>query len=190
VNTIAFATRNSLPRIRRRGIPARHPRGILRRCARSAMMIMGAGGNGRAIACNARLRTANVLFSSIAHWKSECDQEQLRRFLWNSSAWPRAPLNHSVRGIGNTHATCGHGSYRQRHFPWMNSSDPAAVQPDTCAHHMVFDCVYGPSNALLRAAEQPARAAEWNIDAATSRGLSFQSGSMGAAIDAMRKALL
>jgi shikimate dehydrogenase len=76
----------------------------------------------------------------------------------------------------------------------MNSSDPAPIPARLLApHHMVFDCVYGPSKtALLRAAEQ--------AGARSSNGLSMllHQGALSFSIwfdreppiEAMRKALL
>jgi len=75
----------------------------------------------------------------------------------------------------------------------MNSSDPAAVPARLLApHHMVFDCVYGPSKtALLRAAEQAgARSANGTSMLLHQGALSFSIWfDREAPVEAMRKAL-
>jgi shikimate dehydrogenase len=76
----------------------------------------------------------------------------------------------------------------------MNSSDPAPIPGRLLApHHMVFDCVYGPSKtALLHAAEQAgARSANGMSMLLHQGALSFSIWfDREAPIDAMRKALL
>jgi shikimate dehydrogenase len=76
----------------------------------------------------------------------------------------------------------------------MNSSDPAPVPARLLApHHMVFDCVYGPSKtALLHAAEQAGARSANGISMLLHQGaLSFSIWfEREAPIDAMRKALL
>jgi shikimate dehydrogenase len=76
----------------------------------------------------------------------------------------------------------------------MNPSDPAPIPARLLApHHMVFDCVYGPSKtALLRAAEQAgARSANGIMMLLHQGALSFSIWfDRDAPIDAMRKALL
>src|SRR6266481_1165182 len=76
----------------------------------------------------------------------------------------------------------------------MNSSDPAAVPARLLApHHMVFDCVYGPSKtALLRAAEQAGARSANGISMLLHQGaLSFSIWfDREPPIEAMRKALL
>ena len=75
----------------------------------------------------------------------------------------------------------------------MNSSDPAPVPARLLApHHMVFDCVYGPSKtALLRAAEQAGARSANGISMLLHQGaLSFSIWFGGdPPIEAMRKAL-
>jgi shikimate dehydrogenase len=75
----------------------------------------------------------------------------------------------------------------------MNSSDPAAVPGRLIApHHMVFDCVYGPSKtALLRAAEQAGARSANGLSMLLYQGaLSFSIWfDREPPIDAMRKAL-
>jgi shikimate dehydrogenase len=76
----------------------------------------------------------------------------------------------------------------------MNSSDPAPIPWRLIApHHMVFDCVYGPSKtALLRAAEQAGARSANGISMLIQQGaLSFSIWfDREPPIDAMRKALL
>jgi shikimate dehydrogenase len=76
----------------------------------------------------------------------------------------------------------------------MNSSDPAPLPARLLApHHMVFDCVYGPSKtALLRAAEQAGARSANGISMLLHQGaLSFSIWfDREAPIDAMRKALM
>jgi shikimate dehydrogenase len=76
----------------------------------------------------------------------------------------------------------------------MNSSDPAPIPARLLApHHMVFDCVYGPSKtALVRAAEQAGARSANGISMLLHQGaLSFSIWfDREAPIDAMRKALL
>jgi shikimate dehydrogenase len=75
----------------------------------------------------------------------------------------------------------------------MNPSDPAAIPARLLApHHMVFDCVYGPSKtALLRAAEQAGARSANGISMLLHQGaLSFSIWfDREAPIEAMRKAL-
>jgi shikimate dehydrogenase len=76
----------------------------------------------------------------------------------------------------------------------MNLSDPTPIPARLLApHHMVFDCVYGPSKtALLRAAEQAgARSANGLLMLLHQGALSFSIWfDRDAPIDVMRKALL
>ena len=76
----------------------------------------------------------------------------------------------------------------------MNSSDPAPLPARLLApHHMVFDCVYGPSKtALVRAAEQAGARGANGISMLLFQGaLSFSTWfDREAPIDAMRTALL
>src|SRR5437867_9035719 len=75
----------------------------------------------------------------------------------------------------------------------MNPSDPTPIPARLLApHHMVFDCVYGPSkNALLRAAEQAGARSANGISMLLHQGaLSFSIWfDREPPIDAMRKAL-
>jgi shikimate dehydrogenase len=75
----------------------------------------------------------------------------------------------------------------------MNSSDPAPIPARLLApHHMVFDCVYGPSKtALLRAAEQAGARSANGISMLLHQGaLSFSIWfNREPPIEAMRKAL-
>ena len=75
----------------------------------------------------------------------------------------------------------------------MNSSDPATIPARLLApHHMVFDCVYGPSKtALLRAADQAGARSANGISMLLHQGaLSFSIWfDREPPIDAMRKAL-
>jgi shikimate dehydrogenase len=76
----------------------------------------------------------------------------------------------------------------------MNSSDPAPIPARLLApHHMVYDCVYGPSKtALLRAAEQTGARSANGISMLLHQGvLSFSFWfDREPPIEAMRKALL
>jgi len=76
----------------------------------------------------------------------------------------------------------------------MNPSDPAPIPGRLIApHHMVFDCVYGPSKtALLRAAEQAGARSADGISMLLHQGaLSFSTWfDRDPPIDAMHKALL
>jgi shikimate dehydrogenase len=76
----------------------------------------------------------------------------------------------------------------------MNPSDPAPIPGRLIApHHMVFDCIYGPSKtALLRAAEQAGARSANGISMLLHQGaLSFSIWfDREPPIDAMRKALL
>jgi shikimate dehydrogenase len=124
------------------------------------VMIIGAGGGtGRAIAWQCALENCErlVLVNRTLE-KANAIRERLRPFFMEprvlgpaarleAIAWEESAIRMQLADTDLIVNATPLG---------MNSSDPAAVPARLLApHHMVFDCVYGPSKtALLRAAEQ------------------------------------
>lgn len=161
------------------------------------VMIIGAGGGtGRAIAWQCALENCErlVLVNRTLE-KANAIREQLRPFFMEPRVLGPATRLEAIAydesairmQLADTdlivHATS----------LGMNSSDPAAIPGRLLApHHMVFDCVYGPSKtALLRAAEQAGARSANGISMLLHQGaLSFSIWfDREPPIEAMRKAL-
>ena len=161
------------------------------------VMIIGAGGGtGRAIAWQCALENCErlVLVNRTLE-KTNAIREQLRPFFMEprvlgpaarleAIAWEESAMRTQLADTDLIVNATPLG---------MNSSDPAAVPARLLApHHMVFDCVYGPSKtALLRAAEQAGARSANGISMLLHQGaLSFSIWfDREPPIDAMRKAL-
>ena len=124
------------------------------------VMIIGAGGGtGRAIAWQCALENCErlVLVNRTLE-KANVIRERLRPFFMEPRVLgPAARLEAVACEESAIRAQLADTDLIVNATPLgMNSSDPAAVPARLLApHHMVFDCVYGPSKtALLRAAEQ------------------------------------
>jgi shikimate dehydrogenase len=124
------------------------------------VMIIGAGGGtGRAIAWQCALENCErLVLVNRTPEKASAIKERLRAFFVEPRvlgpaarlqviAWEESAIRMQLADTDLIVNATPLG---------MNSSDPAAVPTRLFApHHMVFDCVYGPSKtALLRAAEQ------------------------------------
>jgi shikimate dehydrogenase len=161
------------------------------------VMIIGAGGGtGRAIAWQCALENCErlVLVNRTLE-KANAIRERLRPFFMEprvlgpaarleAVAWEESAIRTQLADTDLIVNATPLG---------MNSSDPAAVPARLLApHHMVFDCVYGPSKtALLRAAEQAGARSANGISMLLHQGaLSFSIWfDREPPIDAMRKAL-
>jgi len=124
------------------------------------VMIIGAGGGtGRAIAWQCALENCErlVLVNRTLE-KAKAIRERLRPFFMEPRVLgPAARLEAVAWEESTIRAQLADTDLIVNATPLgMNSSDPAPVPARLLApHHMVFDCVYGPSKtALLRAAEQ------------------------------------
>jgi shikimate dehydrogenase len=161
------------------------------------MIIGAAGGTGRAIAWQCALENCErlVLVNRTLE-KANALAERLRPFFMEprvlgpaprleAVAWEEPAMRMHLADIDLIVNATSLG---------MNSSDPAPIPWRLIApHHMVFDCVYGPSKtALLRAAEQAGARSANGISMLIQQGaLSFSIWfDREAPIDAMRKALL
>jgi shikimate dehydrogenase len=161
------------------------------------VMIIGAGGGtGRAIAWQCALENCErlVLVNRTLE-KANAIRERLRPFFMEprvlgpaarleAIAWEESAIRMQLADTDLIVNATPLG---------MNSSDPAPVPARLLApHHMVFDCVYGPSKtALLRAAEQAGARSANGISMLLHQGaLSFSIWFGGdPPIEAMRKAL-
>jgi shikimate dehydrogenase len=161
------------------------------------VMIIGAGGGtGRAIAWQCALENCErlVLVNRTLE-KANAIRERLRPFFMEprvlgpaarleAIAWEESAIR---RQLADTDLIVNATPIG------MNSSDPAPVPARLLApHHMVFDCVYGPSKtALLRAAEQAGARSANGISMLLHQGaLSFSIWfDREPPIEAMRKAL-
>jgi shikimate dehydrogenase len=161
------------------------------------VMIIGAGGGtGRAIAWQCALENCErlVLVNRTLE-KANAIRERLRPFFMDprvlgpaarleAVAWEESAIRTQLADTDLIVNATPLG---------MNSSDPAPVPARLLApHHMVFDCVYGPSKtALLRAAEQAGARSANGISMLLHQGaLSFSIWFDGdPPIEAMRKAL-
>jgi shikimate dehydrogenase len=161
------------------------------------VMVIGAGGGtGRAIAWQCALENCErlVLVNRTLE-KANAIRERLRPFFMEprvlgpaarleAVAWEESAIRMQLADTDLIVNATPLG---------MNSSDPAAVPARLLApHHMVFDCVYGPSKtALLRAAEQAgARSANGTSMLLHQGALSFSIWfGREPPIEAMRKAL-
>jgi shikimate dehydrogenase len=162
------------------------------------VLIIGAGGGtGRAIAWQCALENCErlVLVNRIFE-KANALAERLRSFFMEARvlgpaarleavAWEESVMRMQLADIDLIVNATPLG---------MNPSDPAPIPGRLIApHHMVFDCVYGPSKtALLRAAEQAGARSANGISMLLHQGaLSFSTWfDRDPPIDAMRKALL
>ena len=162
------------------------------------VIIIGAGGGtGRAIAWQCALENCErlVLVNRTLE-KANALAERLRSFFMEARvlgpaarleavAWEESVMRMQLADIDLIVNATPLG---------MNPSDPAPIPARLIApHHMVFDCVYGPSKtALLRAAEQAGARSANGISMLLHQGaLSFSIWfDREAPIDAMRKALL
>ena len=161
------------------------------------VMIIGAGGGtGRAIAWQCALENCErlVLVNRTLE-KANAIRERLRPFFMEprvlgpaarleAIAWEESAIRMQLADTDLIVNATPLG---------MNSSDPAPIPGRLIApHHMVFDCVYGPSKtALLRAAEQAGARSANGISMLLHQGaLSFSIWFGGdPPIEAMRKAL-
>jgi shikimate dehydrogenase len=162
------------------------------------VMVIGAGGGtGRAIAWQCALENCErlVLVNRTLE-KANALAERLRPFFMEprvlgpaprleAVAWEELAMRMQLADIDLIVNATPLG---------MNSSDPAPTPGRLIApHHMVFDCVYGPSKtALLRAAEQAGARCTNGISMLLHQGaLAFSIWfDRESPIDAMRKALL
>ena len=162
------------------------------------VLIIGAGGGtGRAIAWQCALENCErlVLVNRTLE-KANALAERLRSFFMEARvlgpaarleavAWEESVVRMQLADIDLIVNATPLG---------MNPSDPAPIPGRLIApHHMVFDCVYGPSKtALLRAAEQAGARSANGISMLLHQGaLSFSTWfDRDPPIDAMRKALL
>src|SRR5213080_979305 len=162
------------------------------------VMIIGAGGGtGRAIAWQCALENCErlVLVNRTLE-KANALAEQLRPFFMEprvlgpaarleAIAWEESSIRMQLAEIDLIVNATPLG---------MNSSDPAPIPARLLApHHMVFDCVYGPSKtALLHAAEQAGARSANGISMLLHQGaLSFSFWfDREPPIDAMKAALL
>jgi shikimate dehydrogenase len=161
------------------------------------VMIIGAGGGtGRAIAWQCALENCErlVLVNRTLE-KANAITERLRPFFMEprvlgpvarleAVGWEESAMRMQIADIDLIVNATPLG---------MNPSDPAPIPGRLIApHHMVFDCVYGPSNtALLRAAEQAGARSTNGLSMLLRQGaLSFSIWfDRDPPIDAMRKAL-
>lgn len=162
------------------------------------VLIIGAGGGtGRAIAWQCALENCErlVLVNRTLE-KANALAESLRSFFMEARvlgpaarleavAWEESVMRMQLADIDLVVNATPLG---------MNPSDPAPIPGRLIApHHMVFDCIYGPSKtALLRAAEQAGARSANGISMLLHQGaLSFSIWfDREPPIDAMRKALL
>jgi len=161
------------------------------------VMIIGAGGGtGRAIAWQCALENCErlVLVNRTLE-KAKAIRERLRPFFMEPRVLgPAARLEAVAWEESTIRAQLADTDLIVNATPLgMNSSDPAPVPARLLApHHMVFDCVYGPSKtALLRAAEQAGARSANGISMLLLQGaLSFSIWfDREPPIEAMRKAL-
>jgi shikimate dehydrogenase len=161
------------------------------------VMIIGAGGGtGRAIAWQCALENCErLVIVNRTLEKASVLAEKLRRFFagprvlgpaarLEAGPWDEAAMRIQLANIDLIVNATPLG---------MNPSDPAPIPGRLLApHHMVFDCVYGPSKTvLLRAAEQAGARSANGISMLLHQGaLSFSIWfDREPPIDAMRKAL-
>ena len=161
------------------------------------VIIIGAGGGtGRAIAWQCALENCErlVLVNRTLE-KANAIREQLRPFFMEARVLgPAARLQAIAWEESVIRTQLADTDLIVNATPLgMNSSDPPAVPARLLApHHMVFDCVYGPSKtALLRAAEQAGARSANGISMLLHQGaLSFSIWfDREPPIDAMREAL-
>jgi shikimate dehydrogenase len=162
------------------------------------VLIIGAGGGtGRAIAWQCALETCErLVLVNRSLEKAKALAERLRSFFMEARvlgpaarleavAWEEPLMRMQLADIDLIVNATPLG---------MNPSDPAPIPGRLIApHHMVFDCIYGPSKtALLRAAEQAGARSANGISMLLHQGaLSFSIWfDREPPIDAMRKALL
>ena len=162
------------------------------------VLIIGAGGGtGRAIAWQCALENCErLVLVNRTFEKANALAERLRSFFMEARvlgpaarleavAWEESVMRMQLADIDLIVNATPLG---------MNPSDPAPIPGRLIApHHMVFDCVYGPSKtALLRAAEQAGARSANGISMLLHQGaLSFSIWfDRDPPIDAMRKALL
>jgi shikimate dehydrogenase len=161
------------------------------------VLVIGAGGGtGRAIAWQCALENCErLVLVNRALEKANALAERLRSFFMEARvlgpaarleavAWEESVMRMQLADIDLIVNATPLG---------MNPSDPAPIPGRLIApHHMVFDCVYGPSKtALLRAAEQAGARSANGISMLLHQGaLSFSIWfDREPPIDAMRKAL-
>src|SRR5437867_776331 len=162
------------------------------------VMIIGAGGGtGRAIAWQCALENCErlVLINRTPE-KANAIRERLRPFFMEPQVLgPAARLEAIAWEESSIRMQLADTDLIVNATPLgMNSSDPAPIPARLLApHHMVFDCVYGPSKtALLHAAEQAGARSANGISMLLHQGaLSFSIWfDREPPIDAMRTALL
>ena len=161
------------------------------------VIIIGAGGGtGRAIAWQCALENCErLVLVNRTQEKANAIREQLRPFFMEARVLgPAARLEAIPWEESAIRTQLADTDLIVNATPLgMNSSDPPAVPARLLApHHMVFDCVYGPSKtALLRAAEQAGERSVNGISMLQHQGaLSFSIWfDREPPIDAMREAL-
>ena len=161
------------------------------------VIIIGAGGGtGRAIAWQCALENCErLVLVNRTQEKANAIREQLRPFFMEARVLgPAARLEAIAWEESAIRTQLADTDLIVNATPLgMNSSDPPAVPARLLApHHMVFDCVYGPSKtALLRAAEQAGARSVNGISMLLHQGaLSFSIWfDREPPIDAMREAL-
>src|SRR5947199_3230070 len=162
------------------------------------VMIIGAGGGtGRAIAWQCALENCErLVLVNRTPEKANAIRERLRSFFMEPRVLgPAARLEAIAWEESSIRMQLADTDLIVNATPLgMNSSDPAPIPARLLApHHMVFDCVYGPSKtALLHAAEQAGARSANGISMLLHQGaLSFSIWfDREPPIDAMRTALL
>ena len=162
------------------------------------VMILGAGGGtGRAIAWQCALENCErLVLVNRTYEKAQALAERLRPFFagprvlgpaarLEATAWDEAALRAQLADVDLIVNATPLG---------MNPSDPSPIPARLLApHHMVFDCVYGPSKtSLLRAADEAGARGANGLSMLLHQGaLSFSIWfDREAPIDVMRAALL
>src|SRR5207248_8935156 len=140
------------------------------------VMIIGAGGGtGRAIAWQCAMENCErLVLVNRTPEKANAIRERLRPFFMEPRVLgPAARLEAIAWEESSIRMQLADTDLIVNATPLgMNSSDPAPIPARLLApHHMVFDCVYGPSKtALLHAAEQAGARSEYGISMLLHRG--------------------
>jgi shikimate dehydrogenase len=161
------------------------------------LVIGAAGGTGRAIAWQCALENSErLVLANRTLEKASALAERLRSFFMEARVLgPAARLEAIVMEEPAMRSQLADIDLIVNATPLgMNPSDPAPIPGRLIApHHMIFDCVYGPSKtALIHAAEQAGARSANGLSMLLHQGaLSFSIWfNREAPIDAMRKALL
>ena len=161
------------------------------------VLILGGGGTGHAIAWQCALENCErLVLTNRTYEKAQALAERLRPFFagprvlgpaarLEATVWEEAALRAQLANIDLIVNATPLG---------MNPSDPSPIAARLLApHHMVFDCVYGPSKtSLLRAADEAGARGANGLSMLLHQGaLSFSIWfDREAPIDVMRAALL